>query len=302
MKFLPLFVLVVSAASWAGAADKSPEGDVQTVFAELRTLKSMNQRQTYTLMARGKELTGLADDFLRRRTADEIAASKLNCGCGDFAAVFADRIHARGYDALLIDSALISLHSLVNKYDGHMVVAIRPAEAPKSPWWLVDSTALNIISRDWSPKSESFTTLSGAVYWIGYCGPVERYAVHTPDELKRFYADTLTKVPAEFFNRTLYRFTFTVDKSLVDEKGGYLNPHITRLQREQDELFARYGIKPAQEIPILLTRGGDDSSGYLSYSATGGWVSRVGLKSACSPSFLSFFDQKVRSQELSERR
>ena len=128
MKFLPLFVLVVSAASWAGAADKSPEGDVQTVFAELRTLKSMNQRQTYTLMARGKELTGLADDFLRRRTADEIAASKLNCGCGDFAAVFADRIHARGYDALLIDSALISLHSLVNKYDGHMVVAIRPAE------------------------------------------------------------------------------------------------------------------------------------------------------------------------------
>ena len=296
-----MFVLVASATSLAVAADQSPEADVQAVFAELRTLKSMNQRQTYTLMARGKELTGLADDFLRRRTADEIAASKLNCGCGDLAAVFADRVRARGYDALLIDSAAISLHSLINKFDGHVVVAIRPAEAPKSPWWLVDSTALNIISRDWSPDAKSFTNSAGATFWIGYCGPVEKYPVRSPEGLKKFYADTLAKVPPEFFNRRLFRFAFTVDKSLVDEKGELLNPHVARLQREQDDIFEAYGIKPVREIPILLVRGGDDASGYLDL-VDGKWVSRVGLKSACSPSFLSWLDQKAHSLEQPGRR
>jgi hypothetical protein len=302
MKLIYSFALAVSLTSLLVAADKSIDGDVQAVFAELRTLKSMAQRQTYTLSARGEKLTGRGDDFLRRRTADEIAESKLSCGCGDYAAVFAERIQARGFEALLIDSALISLHSLVNKFDGHVVVAIRPSDAPKSPWSLVDSTALNIISRDWSPDAKTFTSSSGSVYWIGYCGTVEKYPVRTPDELKKFYADTLAKVPTEFFNRTLYRLMFTVDKSLIDEKGNYLNPRVTRLQREQDEILARYQIKPAREIPIVLTRGGDDASGDLKYSATGGWVGRVGLKSACSPSFLSYLDQKVRNHEESVAR
>ena len=300
MKTLFAFVLAATAAA-ATAADKAVDGDVQAVFAELRTLKSMDQRQTYTLMARGETLTGVADDFLRRRTADEIAASKLSCGCGDFAAVFAERIHARGYDALLIDSAAMSLHSLLNKFDGHVVVAIRPGGAPKSPWWLVDSTALNIISRDWSPDAKSFTNSAGATFWIGYCGPVEKYAVRSPEGLKKFYADTLAKVSPEFFNRALVRFAFTVDQSLVDEKGELLNPHVARLQREQDDIFEAYGIRPAREIPVRLVRGGDNASGDLDI-VDGKWVSRVGLKSACSPSFLSWLDQKAHSLEQRSQR
>ena len=245
MRLILALLLATPLARLAAAETEAIDSQVRALFAELRALKSMKSGERYTLPAGGKSLTGDGDDFLRRRTASEIAESGLSCGCGDYALLFIERIKPRGFDALLIDSAAITLHSLVNKFDGHVVVAIRRSEAPKSAWWLVDSTARDVISRDWSPASESFMSSSGAVYWIGYCGPVERYAVHTPDELKQFYADTLAKVPAEFFNRTLYRFTFTVDKSLVDEKGGYLNPRITRLQREQDELFAQYGIKPA---------------------------------------------------------
>lgn len=296
MRFLLPFALTASFASLAVAADKSIDADVQAVFAELRTLKSMDQRQTYTLSARGEKLTGRNDDFLRRRTADEIATSKLSCGCGDYAVVFAERMHARGFDTLLIDSAAISVHSLINKFDGHVVVAIRPSDAPKSQWWLVDSTALNFISHDWSPDAKSFTNSAGSTFWIGYCGPVEKYPVNTPDELKKFYGETLAKVPAEFFNAHLFRLTFTVDKSLVDEKGALLNSRVNLLERAQQEIFAKYGIKPAREIPILLVRGGNDASGDLNL-VDGKWVSRVGLKSACSPSFLSWLDQRAHGLE-----
>jgi hypothetical protein len=148
---------------------------------------------------------------------------------------------------------------------------------------------------------KSFTNSAGAVFWIGYCGPVEKYSVSTPEELKKFYADTLAKVPAEFFNQHLFRLTFTVDKSLLDEKGGLLNPSVKLLEREQEEIFATYGIKPAREISILLVRGGDDASSYLDF-VDGKWVSRVGLKSACSPSFLSWLDQKAHSLEQRSQR
>lgn len=297
MKLFLSCALAGAALAVASAADKSVDADVQAVFAELRTVKAMEPRQTYTLRARGEMLTGRNDDFLRRRTAEEIAASKLSCGCGDYAALFVERIQARGFEVLLVDAAQISLHSLVNKFDGHVVVAIRRSEATRSPWWLVDPTARNIISRDWSPDAKSFTTSSGAIYWIGFCGPADRYVIRSPNELKRFYADTLAALAPEFFSRTMYRLVFKVDRSLLDRQGNLLNPRVNNLARNQDEIFARHGIKPAREIRILLTRGGDDASGDLRFSDDAGWVSRVGLQSACSPSFLSYMDQVIRRHE-----
>jgi hypothetical protein len=299
MRLLLALLLVTPLARLA--ASESIDSHVRAVFAELRALKSMKSDERYTLPAGGRPLTGDGDDFLRRRTANEIAASGLSCGCGDYALLFIERVKPRGFDALLIDSAAITLHSLVNKFDGHVVVAIRRSDAPTSPWWLVDSTALNVISRDWSPDSKSFTNSAGSTFWIGYCGPVEEYAVHSPAGLKKFYADTLAKVPAEFFNQHLVRFTFTIDKSLVGANGELLNPNVTRLERDQNDIFEAYGIKPAREIPILLVRGGDDASSYLDF-VDGKWVSRVGLKSACSPSFLSWLDQKAHSLEQRSQR
>jgi hypothetical protein len=285
---------VASAVSFATAAEKSINDAVQDVFAELRTLKPMERGRIYTLTARCESLTGRRDDFLRRRTAGEITGSKLSSGCGDYAAVFAAGIGRLGLQTMLVDAAEVSLHALVNRFDGHVVVAIRPGAAPNSPWWLVDPTARDVISRDWSPQSTSFSTSSGGVYRIGYCGPMEGYTVSSPDELKRFYADTLAAVPKDFFNRTLYRFTFEVDASLLDDLGRPLNPQLGNLARQQDEILAKLGIWPAREIRILLTRGGDDASSDLKYSPDRGWVSRLGLQSACSSSFLSYLEQTVR--------
>jgi hypothetical protein len=297
MKRLPaLLVVALLGAIAAGAAPVSTEDHVNAVFAELRLLKSMESRASYTLPAGGKNLTGRSDDFLRRRTADEISASRLSCGCGDYAMLFIERIRERGFEPLLVDSAQISLASLDSNYSGHAVVAIRPQDEPKASWWLVDSTARKIISRDWSPDAPTFTA-SGHVYWIGYCGPLERYPVHSPEELKRFYTRTLAQVPAEFFNRTLTRMVFTIDPSMMDQRSRPLNPNLDRLRIEQERILAKYRVVPEREISILLTRGADDGSGSLDYT-DGRWVARVGLKSACSPHFLTYLEQKVRLAAL----
>jgi hypothetical protein len=290
---LPL--LVVSLLPAMVAATHSMQGQVDAVLAEMRLLRPMEPRMRYTLPARGVDVSGSNDDFLRRRTASEIIASGLSCGCGDYAVVFIERIEALGYETLLVDSAQISALSLASNFAGHAVVAIRPNDAPDSSWWLVDSTARKILSRDWSPQAKTFTA-SGGVYWIGYCGPLDRYPVRAPAELKQFYADTLAKVPREFFNRTLHRFVFKVDRSLLDDRGGYLNPNVTRLQREQERIFAKYAIEPEREVAILLARGDNDARSDLNSSADG-WVSRVGLKSACSPGLLSYFEQRIRHHE-----
>ena len=118
-----------------------------------------------------------------------------------------------------------------------------------------------------------------------------------PRQLKQFYADTLTTVAPQVLNQTLFRFVFTVDRSLDDGQGGYLNPRIARLAQEQDAIFEKYHIRPEREVSIRLTRGGDDASSDLKFSVQDGWVSRVGLKSACSPRFLSYLEQTVRRHD-----
>lgn len=276
-------------------ASASLESEVRAAFAELRTLRSFEPAKTYTLWAGGREIAGKNDDFLRRRTAEEIAQSGLSSGCGDFALLFIARIEGRGCETLLVDAAEISLRSLADHFSGHAVVAVRRREPAGAPWWLVDPTARRIISRDWSPDETSFTA-GGRMFWIGYCGPLVGYAVRTPAELKRFYADTLKRVPTEVLNRTLVRLSFTIDPSLVGEGGKYLNPRLAGLLAGHDEIFARYGIEPAREIPIRLTRGGDDARSQLRYVPDKGWVSTVGLRSACSVSFLGYLDDRVRQR------
>lgn len=303
-----LVVLVLALLPLAARAVNEAElrrREVETVFRELRALNAMRPGQRYTLKAGGEDLTGVGDDFLRRRSAGEIAASGLSCGCGDNALVFVDRITRRGYEALVIDSAQISFHSLTNKFDGHVVVAVRPRgtgqariSEQQNAWWLVDTTALNYLSFDWSPEEKSFVA-SGSVYWIGFCGPVETYVgkIRSPAELKKFYEETLSRVPRDFFNRHLYRLAFTIDPSLLDAEQRLLNPRVPNLTKQQAEIFTTYGVSPEKVLPVLLTRGGDDASGTLEYIPGEGWVSRVGLRSACSLSFLSYMETKVRQRE-----
>ncbi|MES2697886.1 MAG: hypothetical protein V4773_30775 [Verrucomicrobiota bacterium] len=285
-----LLALLVSVAR---AADT--ESQVQAVFAELKQLAPMKQGVPYTLPASGEEVAGYSDDFLRRRTAQDIQKSKLSCGCGDYAIFFIQQMKARGFETLMVDSAQLSLVSLIGNFAGHAVAAIRQPKEPNSPWWLVDSTARKIISREWSVTEKSFTA-SGIVYWIGYCGPLEKYPVQSPDELKDFYRQTLTKVPVEVLDHNIKRLVFTVDSSLKGDDGKYLNPRLDRLTFEQNRVFSRYRIKPKQEIPILLVRGGNDANGNLEFTDDR-WTATVGLQSACSPSFLANMERKIQSEE-----
>jgi hypothetical protein len=273
----------------------SIEAHVQEVMSEVRTLRPMKQSERYTLQAGGEALTGLSDDFLRRRSADEINASGLSCGCGDYAILFLDLMTRRGFEALLVDSAEISSRSLQSRYAGHAVVAVRGTvdRNSKWSWWLVDPTNRSVLSRDWSLSEKSFNA-GGHVYWIGYCGVLEKYPAKSPEELRRFYTDTLAKVPREFFNRTLYRFRYIVDDSLRDADGRLLNARIQPFLTSQSKLFSSYGIEPDRTIIIRLVRGDDSASSNLRHSDAEGWVSRVGLKSACSASFVTYLEATVR--------
>jgi hypothetical protein len=281
------------------ADDLTVEQNVQTVFGELRNLKFMQPGQSYTVRVGETEETGLKEKFLRRRTAQEISASGLSCGCGDYAILFIDRIEPRGFQALLVDGAEISSQSLKEHFSGHAVVAIRSKAAPEdASWWLVDSTNLKILSRDWSPTEKNFQAF-GCIFWIGYCGPLADYPVHNGEDLQAFYTKTIAAIPPEFLNHNLCRLRFTIDSSLIGKDGVLLNPRLAEFQRIHSDIFTTYGVKPERELTILLTRGGNGDTTSLTYSKEAGWVGHLGLESACSPSLLFYFERVIRSHEKS---
>lgn len=281
----------------ASASELTTEQHVQTVFSELRALKPMQAGRSYTARVAGLEETGFKEQFLRRRTAQEISDSGLSCGCGDYARLFIARIEPRGFQALLVDGAEVSSASLETHFSGHAVVAIRGKEAAAdAPWWLVDSTNLKILARDWSPAAKSFQAF-GSVFWIGYCGPLTEYPAHNAEDLKAFYTKTLAGVPREFLGRTLCRLKFTVDPSLIAKDGAFLNPRLADFLRLQPRILAAYGIEPQREVSILLERGDDGFDSDLTYSEAAGWISHVGLQSGCSPGLLSYFEHTIRRQE-----
>ena len=294
-------VLLADPAAPAGAKSPDPGLAVEAAFAELRELAPMREGQRYTIEVGGRIETGSGDDFLRRRTAEEIKDSGLSCGCGDHAIVFINAMAGRGFSTLFVDSAEISCASLESHFSGHAVVAIRPPQAaPDAPWWLVDSTALRIISRNWQPTARSFQTASG-IYWIGYCGPLNKYPVHDPEALRAFYARTLAGVPREFLARSLVRIEFSVDPSLRDPRGGFLNPRLAEFLDLPSRILASYGVEPARKIRVLLVRGQDDYRSDLEHSDSGGWVCHLGLRSGCTRGLLEYFECVVRNDSMPPR-
>lgn len=290
---IPVLLACILLGALPGSIAADVRRDVDEALAEVGKLKAMRSGEKYTVTVGGEKVTDRKDSFLRRRNAEEIAQSGLSCGCGDYAILFIDLIQSRGYDTLLVDSAQVSLLSLWSQFAGHAVVAARPQSQPQAGWWLVDSTTRKVLSENWSTQSRSFVS-GGSLYWIGYAGPLEKYPARTPQELRQFYRDTLATVPPAVLNRVIPQLTFTVDASLQLAEGTYRNPNIPKLTSEQDKLFARYNITPERQYHVRLTRGGNDGSGGLK-SVKGEWVATVGLKSACSPSFLSYMADVIAS-------
>ena len=92
-----------------------------------------------------------------------------------------------------------------------------------------------------------------------------------------------------------------VDPSLVGLDGSYLNPRVKSFLALQEGILGAYGIHPLQEVSVRLTRGTDDYSSSLDYVDGNGWVSKVGLKSACSAGFLAYFENSVRQRQSRAR-
>jgi|GEM_PF-1568741 len=265
-------------------------------FAAVRALQPMRSGATYSVKVRGVTESGPGDQFLRRREADEIVESKLSCGCGDNALVFLRAVEGRGLKTLYIDSAEVSSASLITCYSGHVVVALREPDPDESNGWtLVDTTNLRIISDHWSKAESSFIAFHN-LFWIGYCGSWEEYPVHTPDELRRFYTDTLAKVPPSVLATALIRLKFTIDPSLVNPDGSLANPRVSKFIGMQEQVLKAHSIDPASTVSILLKRGGDDANSTLSFVESEGWVARIGKQGGCNPSLLEYFESYVRQK------
>lgn len=269
-------------------ATVSVADQIQNAFDELKGLKEMTGERQYELEAGGGKLLGTGDDFLRRRTGPEILASGLSSGCGDYAIAFVHLMGKRGLQTLFIDSAEVSLSSLKSHFSGHVVVAVR--DAANKRWLLADPTNRRIISNDWSLNNKTFY---GDRFWIGYCGPLNKYPAHSPEELKEFYSRTLQKIPPDFWNQHIFKFNFKVDSSLMAGDGSYLNPNIPKLAKNQEDALAKFRIHPEKEIPILLVKGGDDFYSTLTYSDERGWVCTLGLQSGCNLSLVEYLQGKV---------
>jgi hypothetical protein len=61
-------------------------------------------------------------------------------------------------------------------------------------------------------------------------------------------------------------------------------------------LLKENGVSPKTKVNIILLPGGNDSEGDLRYIEGQGWVSHLGLKSACSTSLLDYFQSIVASR------
>src|SRR5215468_9672444 len=75
---------------------------IENALAEVSKLKNMGQGKVFELLAGGKMMSGYGDDFLRRRTAQEVLASGLASGCGDYALSFIYRMEQCGFKTNLI--------------------------------------------------------------------------------------------------------------------------------------------------------------------------------------------------------
>lgn len=282
--FLPVSVSI---------AGSRMEKTIQEAFESLRELHSMRPGETYSVEVKGAIENGPKDQFLRRRTPSEVIESKLSSGCGDNALVFLERMERAGFDVLLIDSAEISSASLMNNFSGHAVVAVREKPSPeKASWHLVDPTNMKVISDKWSRDERSFEAF-GRFFWIGYCGPATDYQIHTPEELKNFYALTLSKVPPTVLASRLIKLNFDVNPSMMKPDGSFLNPRLSHFLEMQDSVLRKYEIQPTRTVSIVLKRGADDARSTLSLSE-GRWIAVIGADSGLSLSLLDYMERTVR--------
>lgn len=171
---------------------------IHATFRDLKKIRMMKPGTLYSVMVAGRLEEGTKEKFLRLREPSEIWESRLSSGCGDYSIAFIERMSEYGAATLMIDAAELSQRSLETRFAGHSVVAVRTDEG--SGWWLVDPTAREILSKDWDLKSKEFEA-NGKRFWIGFCGSLQDYPIHSPEGLRDFYDQTLLGLPDDVLLR-----------------------------------------------------------------------------------------------------
>jgi hypothetical protein len=288
-----LAALALLFGALAASPARAKETTLTDILAGLETVRAfrpMADGRTYELPARGAVLKGVGDDFLRRRTPDEILRSGLSTGCGDYAFAFDRLLSAKGYETLYVDAAALDYESIVHHFSGHTAVAVKEKETGN--WILVDPTFDRIVSADWDPASRLYAGPAGH-FWIGYVGPLEKYAVNDPEALKRFYGDTLAKVPKDVWDKELVRFDFTIDASMRTKDGGYTNPNVLEFIRRPDDVLKSIGATPGRAVKITLKDGGDAPTDDCARGADGAWVCTVSRGARMSAGMTDWLARKI---------
>jgi sugar phosphate isomerase/epimerase/predicted Zn-dependent protease/serine/threonine-protein kinase RIO1 len=175
--------------------------DLQSTFDQLGAIPMMPSGQTFSLPANGATVSGTKEAFLRARTTEEIRASKLSSGCGDYGILFYQEMKAKGYEVNIVDSAEISIRGLESNFAGHVVAEV--FDKVNQRWLLVDPTDRVVISDNWDTKATSYQQLhngkpGGAHFWIGFRGALEdlRGQITGAEGLSKFYENTLADLLA----------------------------------------------------------------------------------------------------------
>ncbi len=285
-----LIVVILCSAGVLRPQNPSPEAEraISEAFDKVGALQPMPNGATYTLTVGGKQVTAEPDYFLRRRTGGEILESGWSGGSGDNAIAVLYLLEKRGYEVSFIDSAQISTQSLEWGFSGLAALALRD---PQSGIWVFVDPSRRIYWYPFNTKDQSFY----GNYWIGFLGRLADYPAHDPESLKAFYRATLKTIPAKTLDRTLFRFRFTVDPSLIAPNGQYRNPNLERLLRDEGKILAAHGVHPTNEVQIHLKNGEDNATSRCEYAGKDGWVCTLGEQSALSLGFVSYLEDRLNS-------
>jgi hypothetical protein len=292
MKVLLAGVLLFAAAAAPVRAKDTALVDILAGLDRMHGLRMMSEDKTYELPARGEKMSGRSDDFLRRRTPQEIMDSGLSTGCGDYAFSFYTLMKARGRDVLYADAAALTAHSLKNHFDGHTAVAVK--DEASGNWILVDPTFGRIISGDWDPKERLYVGPAGR-FWFGYVGKLEDYPVKGPEELKKFYAETLATVPKDVWAKIFIKYEFTIDDSMKLKGGGYTNPHVVEFIRRPDEFYEGMGVTPEKSVRVTLKDGVDDKADTCEKNDDATWTCWISRGAAMSQHMTDWMTDRIAS-------
>lgn len=291
MRAAALVAVVVALALSPASAKETALTAILDGLATVGRLRPFESGKVYEVAARGEKLSGRNDDFLRRRTPEEILASGYSCGCGDYAFAFYRLMKQKGFEVRYIDAAALTYKSVLDHFDGHTAVAVK--EGGSGNWILVDPTFGKIISGDWDPGSKLYIGPAGS-YWIGYRGALEEYPVRGPQQLKEFYSRTLATVPKDVWDSEL-RLRFVAGKTMAARP----NPRLPRFLESVETVYRTVSLDPARPVLVTLEDGGDrpsEDGGDTSCAKDqeGRWSCTISRKAGMSPGLIDWIARQVR--------